>query len=405
MSDPFAPNTVQEACDVVRDARAHTRVIQIAGNGSKSGIGQLHDVPSVQLKSSALAGIIQYNPAELVIVARAGTSMAEIEAALSEAGQRLAFEPANWSGLTGTKKGQTLGGIAATNMSGPRRFAAGAARDALLGVKFINGRGHEITNGGQVMKNVTGLDLVKLMAGSWGTLGMLSEVSFKVLPVPSTQRTLVLHGLSDEAAGKTMAKAMATSCEVTGAAHLPDAASVGLSGPATLFRLEGLEGSVADRMVRLRSALGTHHDFSDCDATASQSAWAAIRDIDAFCDNTARPVWRLSVPPASGWKVVAHIRETAGCDAIYDWQGGLIWLRMDADDPAAQTVRQAIAAHGGGHATLVRASQRQRRTTPVFQPETAAIAAISKRIRAAMDPDGIFDGGRMMAPDSAIQVA
>lgn len=398
----FTPESTEQACQLVADARAKGTVLSPMGNGSKSGIGQLHDGPVQPISANALTGITQYNPAELVVVAKAGTAMAEVEAALDENNQRLIFEPANWSGLTGKNIDQTIGGIAATNMSGPRRYALGAARDSLLGVKFINGLGEEIKNGGQVMKNVTGLDLVKLLGGSWGTLGLLTEVSFKVLPKVETERTLVAHGLSDADAAKLMANAMATSTDVTGAAHIPDSMSIGLDDSgATLLRLEGLAGSVKDRIVRLRAAL-SDAQLTELDEKKSADVWAHIRDVKPFCDGTQTPVWRISVAPMAGHKVVADIAAKTDCDAFYDWQGGLVWLRInDADDAVAATVRGAVASHGGGHALLVRASDDLRRTVPVFQPEPLPIQALNARIRTAIDPDGVFDASRMLPPHDA----
>ncbi|MDZ7823631.1 MAG: FAD-binding protein [Ahrensia sp.] len=395
------PKTEGEAAQMIADARAEGLRLEILGNGSKRGLG--NDVVADRtISSSALSGITAYAAAELVMVAKAGTTMAEIDKVLAKNKQMHVFEPADLSKLLGNVGKQTIGGVAATNMSGPRRFAAGAARDSLLGVRFINGRAEAIKNGGQVMKNVTGLDLVKLMAGSWGTLGFLTEVSFKVLPRPETEITLAINCQSDADAAKIMAAAMATSTDVTGAGHMPaDIAKQVLprrkNSGITLLRLEGLSETIPVRRDRLIAALEKGLKIEELDATTSKSTWTSIRDVLPFADNTQSPVWKISVAPNAGCKVVADIfAQTAG-KAYYDWQGGLIWLRLDDETTAeAALVRSALAKHGGGHATLIRASAAVRAGTPCFQPEAPAVAALSARIKTAMDPDGIFNIGKMV---------
>lgn len=413
MSDIQTPNSVEEAVAAINAARAAGSVVSVCGNRSKEPVGSPLGDHAIRLSSAGLSGIDQYNAEELVFVAKAGTPMSEVNAALAKNRQQLIFEPADWSRLLGTAKDQTIGGIAATNMSGPRRFVAGAARDSLLGVRFINGQGEHIKNGGQVMKNVTGLDLVKLLGGSWGTLGMLTEVSFKVLPVSETSKTLCITGTHDGDETKLMAAAMATSCEVSGAAHLPgdivealgDKAPI--DGPVTLLRLEGLAGSVADRFNRLEVALrktpaGAQAKITELEEPNSTALWAAIRDVDAFVADQTKPVWRISVAPSAGHKVVAAVQAKTGAKAYYDWQGGLVWLALeDADNAHATLIRGAIAATGGGHATLIRASAALRATVPVFQPEPPAVQALNGRIRSAIDPDGVFDVARMSGPARA----
>lgn len=407
MSDIQTPNSVEEAVAAIKAARTDGNTVSVCGNGSKATVGHPVNDKSVRLSSAGLSGIDQYNAAELVFVAKAGTPMADINTALAKNNQQLIFEPADWSRLLGSNLDQTIGGIAATNMSGPRRFVTGAARDSLLGVRFINGHGEHIKNGGQVMKNVTGLDLVKLLGGSWGTLGMLTEVSFKVLPISETSRTLCLTGTSDADAAKLMAAAMATSCEVSGAAHLPADIVEALGGvapfdgPVTLLRLEGLAGSVADRFDRMEAALrqtsaGAKATITHLADKVSVALWAAIRDVDAFAADQSKAVWRISVAPMIGHQVVAAVRAKLGAQAFYDWQGGLVWVAVDeADSAHASFIRGAIAALGGGHATLIRASASVRASIPVFQPEPPAVQALSSRIRAAVDPDGVFDAARM----------
>jgi glycolate oxidase FAD binding subunit len=256
----FEPASEEGIASVVRSAAAERVTLSIVGGGTRSGIGNPVRADRT-LSTRRLAGIVTYNPAEMTMSALAGTPLAEIEAALDAKGQMLSFEPMDHRPVFDTSGEPTIGGVFAANVSGPRRYVAGAARDSLLGVRFINGRGETIKAGGRVMKNVTGLDLVKLMAGSYGTLGILTEVTFKVLPLPPTAATIIVSGLNDAEAAAAMAEAMAQPVEVSGAAHLPE--SVGRrfisgalpEGAATALRLEGSAASVALRSEKLAAAL------------------------------------------------------------------------------------------------------------------------------------------------------
>lgn len=395
------PASEAEAAAIIADAHAAGTTLELMGNGSKRSIGNQIQAEQV-ISSAAMTGITQYDAAELVMVAKAGTTMSEIEKALAKNKQMHVFEPPSWNKLLGSKAKQTIGGITATNLSGPRRFAVGAARDSLLGVRFINGRGQAIKNGGQVMKNVTGLDLVKLMGGSWGTLGLLTEVSFKVLPRPETEITLAIQGQSEEEGATTMARALGTSTDVTGAAHAPVVVASKLMGSPikagiTFLRLEGLKETIEVRRDRLTAALGGALKVEQLDAKASKALWVSIRDVLPYADGSQKPVWRISVAPMQGHKVAADILSKADGEVFYDWQGGLVWLQLADDDNAnAAVVRSAIMARGGGHATLIRSSEAVRAVTPVFQPESPPVAALSARIKNAMDPNGLFNSGRMV---------
>ena len=327
---------------------------------------------------SGISGITLYEPGALTLVVRAGTPLAEVEAALAAEGQRLAFEPADWRGLLGTAGDPTVGGMVAANVSGPRRVQAGACRDALLGVRFVDGTGAVIKNGGRVMKNVTGYDLVKLMAGSWGTLGVLTEVSLKVLPVPEAAATLVIPGLDAAGAVDAMTAALGSPFDVTGAAH-------GATG--TLVRIEGFEGSVAYRAGRLAELLapfGAVRVERDRDAVAA--LWRGVRDVQAFAGEPG-DVWRLSARPSDAPGLVAR----AGADRVLpDWGGGLLWLLC----PAGTDLRARLGAFAG-HATLIRASVETRAAIAPFQPEPRPVAAIADGIRARFDPRGILNPGLM----------
>lgn len=401
----LAPTTETQAADIIRDHADRRMPLEIRGGGTRGGLGNPVEATSI-LSSSGLSGIVAYNPAEMVITARAGTTVAEIESALDEHGQMMAFEPMDHRGVMGTSGEPTIGGMFATNASGPRRLWVGAARDHLLGVRFVNGRGEIVKAGGRVMKNVTGLDLVKLLAGSHGTLGFLTEVTFKVLPRPRRAETLVLSGLDDELAAKAMAKAMALPLEVSGAAHLPESVKgrfIGgqlADGPATVLRIEGLDASVALRMEKLAVAMAAFGSSSRLGPDKTSRLWSEIRDVAPYSDGTLRPLWRVSVAPTEGEKLVAALRLEAGVDAFYDWQGGLVWMRMEAD-PEADLVRRYVKALGGGHATLVRAPAHVREATSAFQPLAPAVAALTERLREKFDPAGIFNPGRMARGEAA----
>ncbi|MEZ5809780.1 MAG: FAD-binding protein [Rhizobiaceae bacterium] len=397
-ADRLQPANEAEAADRIRAAAADGMTFAIEGGGTKTTIGRPVFADKV-LSSAKLRGITAYNPAELVLTALAGTPLKHIEDELAKNNQRLAFEPADHRPLLCSDGDPTIGAVAAINNSGPRRIVAGAARDSLLGVRFVNGRGETIKNGGRVMKNVTGLDLVKLMAGSWGTLGFLTEVTFKVLPAPEIETTLLLRGLDDAGATTAMAHAMASSTEVTGAAHLPELAAGRLTGggAATALRLEGFADSVADRMARLRGLFDGVADLAELENDESRALWRDIRDARALVGDGRSPVWRVSMTPSRGHEFVMAVRMKTAADAFYDWQGGLVWIGLEGGDPQDDLIRTELARHGGGHAMLVRADSEVRVLAPVFQPQAQPLEALSGRIKAAFDPRGLFNPGRMAA--------
>lgn len=336
------------------------------------------------VSASELTGISLYEPGALTLVAQAGTPVADIEMALAAEGQRLAFEPMDHRALLGTSGSPTIGGVVAGNVSGPRRIQGGAARDYALGVRFVDGAGNIVKNGGRVMKNVTGYDLVKVMCGSFGTLGVLTEVSLKVLPVPEMQATLRLGGLSDSSAVAVMSAAMSSPFEVTGAAHIP--ASSG-NEVATFLRVEGFENSVKYRIEALRGMLkeaGT--ETSVLDDAASNNVWQSIRDVKAMAD-VPGDVWRISCKPSEAAALAAR---SSAYSWFFDWAGGLIWVCMSE----GADLRTALGEFDG-HATLVRANAETRAAIPVFQPEAAGLARLSAGLRARFDPRGILNTGLM----------
>ena len=398
----FDEGDVREA---VAMAVAKKTPVRIRAGGTKAGLGR--PVPAEKiLDVKGLAGVVLYEPDELILRARAGTPMMEIEALLAQSGQAFAFEPPDLGPLLGARAGgATLGGMVAANLSGPRRFKAGALRDQLLGVVAVSGRAETFKSGGRVMKNVTGYDLPKLMAGSYGTLAVLTELTLRVAPAPEDVATIVVGGLSDRVAIETLRDAAASSVEVSGAAHLPAAvarcsqvAAVAATKGATLVRLEGTTAALAQRvdsLVQLVKPAGLRPAINVLDAAQSQLLWREVRDVSYFSGGEAF-VWRISTAPMAGPALV----EAVGAEAwFYDWAGGLVWLRVPpsprADAPLVRHVLEGL----GGHATLIRADDATRAEVPVFQPQPPALDGLTRRLKSAFDPENILNPGQMR-PDT-----
>lgn len=406
MSETLKPETAEQVLDAVKWAAASESPLAVKGQGSKEGFGRAVEA-DCRLDLSGLTGIGCYEPNELFMTAGAATTLAEIEAALRQNNQQMAFEPADLGILLGGEgDAGTIGGAIACNLAGPRRIKVGAARDHFLGFNAVSGRGETFKSGGTVVKNVTGFDLSKLIAGSFGTLAVMTEVTFKVLPAPEKTRTVLVLGLSDQDAMKAMAKALGSSHEVSGAAHLPEAAAkgskvshvAGTGRSVTAFRVEGPGPSVEHRCRALTALLGGGASVEELHSENSALLWREICDVrllDGDGEN-GRQVWRLSVPPMNGAGVAEQLTAGTGASVFYDWGGGLIWLTMDATpDAGHETVRRAVEA-AGGHATLVRAGADVRNRVPVFEPQTGALREITARIKEGFDPKGILNPGRMV---------
>lgn len=384
------PQTETDLVDMVQTALADKTPLELIGSGTKRGLGRPMQTAAT-LDLSGFSEIALYEPEELVITAGAGARLDDIRQLVSDKDQEFAFEPPDLSRLLGTDHAGTLGGMLACNLTGPRRLKAGAARDHILGVAGVSGRGEAFKAGGRVVKNVTGYDVPKLMASSFGTLAALTSVTFKVLPRAESEETLVIEDLSDDEAIATMSLAMQSSCEVSGAAHVPK--TFGHRTAKTLLRLEGIPPSIAYRREKLTRILGDKGSIHRLESTESRAQWAAIRDVHPFADNRDRCVWRLSVPPAEGAKVTAALAPELDARWFYDWAGGLIWIDVPASaDASAPAIRAALHQ---GHATLIRATEAIRAAVPVLQPQAPALAALARRVKTAFDPLGIFNPGRM----------
>jgi glycolate oxidase FAD binding subunit len=392
------PATPAEAAASVAEAAELRAPLAITGLASKSALGRPWNAAR-RLDLSGLSGVTAYEPEELFITALAATPIETIEATLAKKGQELSFEPMSFGALYGTGPG-SLGGCLMASFSGPRRIKAGAARDHVLGVKGVNGKGEAFKAGGTVVKNVTGYDLSRGLAGSFGSLAVVTELTFKVLPRGETAATMALFGLAPEAAIECLCAAMGASVDVSGAAHLPSfaAKAIGFSEAVSLLRLEGFAPSVDERFNRLASSLKSIASIERLDAAASTLLWRAIRDVAPLAEPRNKIIWRISVAPTAGPLVAAAIGKIYPSEVLFDWSGGLIWLAMEPDcgpDAGAELIRGAIVVHGGGHATLIRAPDEIKAATRVFQPQPPVLKALSQRLKAQFDPFGILEPGPM----------
>ena len=378
----------------IADSAGAGEQLAVWGNGTKARM--LRPVRTARMVSSReLTGISLYAPKELVISARAGTPLAEIERTLAASGQHLIAEPPDFSLLLDSQGQQTLGGVVATNLSGPRRVTSGAMRDHVLGIRAINGAGAVIRSGGRVLKNVTGLDLCKLLTGSHGTLGLLTEITLKVLPVPERTGTLVLRGQEAVQAVASLSAALGSPYGVSAAAYLPAPAAkaVGQDAAMTLMRIEDFAPSVAYRLDRLRKELGSGDLLDDA---MSRWMWRMVGNAIPLDAAHGDAVWRVSVRPSQGPAVLAAVVAAFGAKCFVDWGGGLVWIAGPATQPAHAAVMAAALASGGAW-MLFRAPDALRLAVDVVPAEPPALARIGARVKAALDPSGILNPGRLRA--------
>ncbi|WP_310621151.1 FAD-binding protein [Flexibacterium corallicola] len=399
MAENFKPTTQQELVDVVAWAAAEKKPLTVIGTGSKQEIG--YSVQSAfTLTTQGLSGVVEYDPAELVLTAKAGTPLADINKELTKNGQELAFEPLDYGPVLGKHAGKgTLGSVFAMNLAGPRRLKAGAARDHILGIQGVSGRGEGFKAGGKVVKNVTGYDIARGFCGSWGTLMVASEITMKVMPKAEQEATVCLAGLNGAEATQAMAKALGSSAEVSSAAFTPQGVTIGSGldgGSAVFLRLEGVSKSVSYRIDKLKALLREFGAVEVLEGQTSKSVWESFQKVEPF-SKTRSPLWRISVAPTRGEQVVRQLEESSACRCLRDWGGGLLWVEMGEEEPKAKEVREAVLQAGGGHATLVRAPAQLRSSTEVFQKQDAALFALTRRLKAQFDPIGILNFGRMYA--------
>lgn len=392
----IAPDSEAGFAAAIAAATAAKTALNLTGYGSKAGF--LRPVVAGEtLSTRAFRGVSLYAPKELVLSARAGTPLAELEAVLAESGQQMIAEPPRYGFLGGDGVVQSLGGIIACNLSGPRRIAWGAMRDHVLGVRAITGRGEIVRSGGRVLKNVTGLDLAKLLTGSYGTLALLTEITVKVLPIPEATGTLVLHDLTPARAVAALSAALGSPFSVTGAAYLPEraAAAMGYDRPVALIRIEDVAASVAYRLQALRQQLGRYGASTLLDQAGSLAIWQAVRDATPLAVGADTMIWRVSVAPSQGPGILERA-QSLGLDGYLDWGGGLLLLAGPATQAAAAALSGAVAAVRGGW-WLLRAPESLRASLDAVPPEPAALAAIRGRLQSAFDPAGVFTPGKLHA--------
>ncbi|PLK26745.1 glycolate oxidase subunit GlcE [Novosphingobium sp. TH158] len=382
-SPALRPATAAELVDLVMQAAAQGTPLECHAGGSKRNVGNpARRAQPVDL--GAFAGIVDYEPSELVLTVRPATPLAEVEALLAANGQMLAFEPWDAGALfSGTTGKATIGGTVGAGIAGPRRLTAGGARDHLLGFHAVSGRGEAFKAGGKVVKNVTGYDLAKLMAGSWGQLAIMTELSLKVLPAPRSTATVVIEGLSPEQAVRTMSAAVGSQVSPVAAAYLP---AQGGRPSQTCLRLEGFAESVALRRDQLAAMVATEGLATACHDDAPATLWQDIREAAPLRESET--LWRAHLSPSRG-AALAEALDRAGADWLLDWAGGLAWIGA----PAGADIRALVAAEGG-HAMLMRGPDHVRSSTPIRHPEAPALAGLSQRVRRAFDPAGILDPER-----------
>ncbi len=396
----LTPRDGTEVEQAVRDALAAGQPLEIVGHGTRRAIGHAVATNAV-LDLSALNAVVDYEPSELLITVQAGAPLADVLSLIDARNQEFAFDPVDTSVLLGTPQGRgTVGGMIGAGLAGPRRIRAGGVRDHLLGALGVSGFGESFKAGGKVVKNVTGYDLCKLLAGSWGTLSVMTEATLKVMPRAESETTLILPGLDAASANRAMTTAVGSPFDVSGAAHLPQASSVlaGSQGAATLLRLEGTAVSVAHRVGTLRALLAPFGAVEIIADEASRPVWQAIRDVAPFALSGPlgdRVVWRIACPPAAGAAIGKGLQRTTGGEVIYDWGGGLIWLAVSAAHDGFEGAVRAPLKAAGAHATLIRGSEELRSRVPVFEPMEAGVAALNRRLKASFDPKALFNRGRM----------
>ena len=405
MGDIIYPSTAAEVLEVIGDSVASKRPLEVLGAGSRRGLGRPTSA-DVRLELRNLSGIEIYEPSELVLTALAGTPLSEIESALATNRQQLAFEPPDFGLLYSSISGQsTIGGVIATNSSGPSRFQTGAARDHFLGFEAVTGRAEKIKSGGRVVKNVTGFDLPKLIAGSYGTLAVMTKITLKVLPRPEFTRTLLIYGAEVSRALVDLKRAVQSPFGVNGAAYLSTTFArrssvdyVSNNGDGvTAIRIQGHKPSVESRLEGLRKMYADRSSVEELHGRNSTRLWSEIRDISSLAGENPAQIWRLSLPPRQTDTAVRELVAQLDGKCLLDWGGGLLWFVIRSRPDAGQQQIHKCAQGLGGHATLYRAADHVRREIPVFSPQSFVLAALTKRLKNSFDPHGLLNPGRMYA--------
>ena len=380
-----------EIVEFVRAARAGRAPFEIIAAGTRRSAGNpMAQLPMLDV--SGVGGIIEYQPEELIVTARPGTKLAELKAVLAQKNQCLGFDPVDWA-LLGSGHGTlggahgTLGGAVSCDASGSGRLRHGAARDSLLGFRAVNGFGEAFRGGAKVVKNVTGFDLPKLVCGAFGTLMVVSELTFRVYPRPLARATLILKNLAPEAGFAALRTIWKSALESSGLAYIPGNANFPALGDvgqgAALIRFEAAEKPLSEKLAAARLLVGTGEEFEQGEAVFSSIGEGAL------FQNMDLEVWRLTLPPTEAARIATALNAPLW---LGDWAGGLLWVGAPAQD--APRIR-ALTAEAGGHAMLLKAPAERRAALGVYAPQPPALAALSATVRAAFDPLGLFNPGRL----------
>lgn len=402
------PTNIEDLQATIRSAAENKNQLRILGMDSKRSWASAWGVHGsdindfCSLDMSGFRGIDLYEPEELVLRAGAGTPIAEIQARLEEQGQEFVFEPPDIAPLYGgASGGGTLGGVVACNLSGSRRVSKGAARDSVLGIEAVSGRGELFRSGGRVMKNVTGYDLPKLLTGSQGTLAAMTRITLKVLPACETSVTLIFSDLAPKAALATMTAALSSPYDVSAAAFVPIAVAVhapencNSSRSVTALRLEGARESLMPRVETLRELLAEHGVSSMLQDGDSRSFWSFINNATFFAAPERREnmLWRLFLPPNRAHHVDELAQALGDMPYVLDWGGGLAWLGMPHRKEGLRSLCQRVADFAGAHngfGILIRAPREFHGVFGGFASLGAAETALMKQVRAAFDPNSIL---------------
>ena len=382
MTRVSSENEIVEFVCAARETRAP---FEIVAGGTRRGVGRpMGNLPVLDV--SGVSGIVEYQPEELIVTARPGTRLVELKALLAEKNQCLGFDPVHWT-LFGANGIPTLGGAMSADASGPGRLRHGPARDSLLGFRAVNGLGEAFRGGAKVVKNVTGFDLPKLMCGAFGTLVVLSEVTFRVYPRPVARATLILRDRAPEAGFSALRAIWKSALEPSGLAYIPGAAKFPGLGDvgegAALIRFEAAAMPLSEKITAAKLLVGAAEELGEGDAV-----FAAIGE-GALFSNSELDVWRVAVPPSEAARVAAACASPLW---LGDWAGGLLWIGARGED--GPRIR-ALAVAAGGHAMLLRAPAAQRAELGLYGPQPAALAGVTASLRAAFDPLSLFNPGRL----------
>ena len=375
-----------QVVDFVHAARAGKTPFEIVAGGTRRAVGRPlldskgADLPMLDV--SGLSGIVKYEPAELIVTAQPATPLAEIKAVLAQKNQRLGFDPADWSRLLGSNGVATLAGAASCDASGSGKLRHGGARDSLLGFRAVNGLGESFRGGAKVVKNVTGFDLPKLMCGAFGTLGVLTELTFRVYPQPQFATTLCLSDVTPEDGFAHLRKIALSALEPAGLAYLPGNMLAESGQGAALIKLEGARQPLEEKIALAHGLLGNAMNRIE------EDPFAAIGSGEKFADIPG-DIWRVMIARADAPRLAKelNVRHWLG-----DWAGAMLWM---AADPSEAPRIRAIAAKANGQAMLLRGSAASRASLGLFAPQPHALAALNRSVKAAFDPLLLFNPGRL----------